>query len=148
MSLNVIKNYLTKNRCYQQNVKRTPIGIQIHTIGTAQGTAKAVCDYWNQSSVNACTTYICDADVSGRVYQLLPEDTYSWADAGYGNRNLITIEIAESDFMKYVGGAAYNITNEENFKRDILRGYETAVLASVWSHNGYVPSGGRERYER
>ena len=128
MSLNVIKNYLTKNRCYQQNVKRTPIGIQIHTIGTAQGTAKAVCDYWNQSSVNACTTYICDADVSGRVHQLLPEDTYSWADAGYGNRNLITIEIAESDFMKYVGGAAYNVTNEENFKRDILRGYETAVM--------------------
>lgn len=127
MSLNVIKNYLTKNRCYQQNVKRTPIGIQIHTIGTGQGTAKAVCDYWNQSSVNACTTYICDADVSGRVYQLLPEDTYSWADAGYGNRNLISIEIAESDFIKYTGGANYTVTNSENFKRDIFRGYDTAV---------------------
>lgn len=127
MSLNVIRNFLTKNRCYQQNVKRKPIGIQIHTIGTAQGTAKAVCDYWNQSSVSACTTYICDADVSGRVYQLLPEDVYSWADAGYGNRNLITMEIAESDFMKYTGGANFNVTNQENFKRDILRGYDTAV---------------------
>lgn len=127
MALHVIKNYLTKNRCYQQGRKRTPKGIQIHTIGTAQGTAKAVADYWNQSSVAACTTYICDADVSGRVYQLLPEDYYSWADAGYGNRNLITIEIAESDFMRYTGGASYKITNEQNFKRDILRGYDTAV---------------------
>ena len=127
MSLNVIPYYLTKNRCYLQNAKRTPIGIQIHTIGTGQGTAKAVCDYWNQSSVSACTTYICDADVSGRVYQLLPEDVYSWADAGYGNRNLITIEIAESDFIKYTGGANYTVTNAENFKRDILRGYDTAV---------------------
>lgn len=127
MALNVIKNYLTKNRCYQQNVKRKPIGIQIHTIGTGQGTAKAVCDYWNQSGVNACTTYICDADISGRVYQMLPEDTYSWADAGYGNRNLITIEIAESDFITYTGGANYTVTNAENFKRDIFRGYDTAV---------------------
>ena len=127
MALNVIKNYLTKNRCYRKGAKRTAIGIQIHTIGTGQGTAKAVCDYWNQSSVNACTTYICDADVSGRVYQLLPEDYYSWADAGYGNRNLITIEIAESDFIKYTGGANYTVTNAENFKRDIFRGYDTAV---------------------
>ena len=127
MALNVIKNYLTKNRCYRKGAKRTAIGIQIHTIGTGQGTAKAVCDYWNQPGVSACTTYICDADVSGRVYQLLPEDYYSWADAGYGNRNLITIEIAESDFIKYTGGANYTVTNEENFKRDIFRGYDTAV---------------------
>lgn len=35
MKLNIVKNYLTKNRCYQQDVKRTPVGIQLHTIGTA-----------------------------------------------------------------------------------------------------------------
>lgn len=148
MALNVIKNYLTKNRCYKQNVKRTPIGIQIHSIGTAQGTAKAVADYWNQSSVAACTTYICDADVAGRVYQLLPEDVYSWADAGYGNRNLITIEIAESDFMRYTGGASYEITHANNFKRDILRGYDTAVRLCAeickrrkWNPQKKLPSG-------
>ena len=50
MSLNIIKYYLTKNRCYQRNVKRKPIGIQLHTIGTAQGTAQAVADYWNQET--------------------------------------------------------------------------------------------------
>ena len=77
MSLKIIKNYLTKNRCYIQNAKRTPIGIQIHTIGTAQGTAKAVCDFWNQSGVSCCTTYICDADVPGKVYQLLDESVYN-----------------------------------------------------------------------
>ena len=148
MSLNVIRNFLTKNRCYKQNVKRKPIGIQIHTIGTAQGTAKAVCDYWNQSSVSACTTYICDADVSGRVYQLLPEDVYSWADAGYGNRNLITMEIAESDFMRYTGGANFVVTNQDNFKRDILRGYDTAVQLCAeickrrkWNPKAKLPSG-------
>ena len=128
MSLKIVKNYLTKNRCYIQNVKRKPIGIQIHSIGCAQGTAKAVCDYWNQSSVACATTYICDADTPGKVYQMLDESVYTWADAGYGNRNLITIEIAESDFMKYTTGANYKVTNPKLFKADIIRGYETAVL--------------------
>lgn len=149
MSLKIIKNYLTKNRCYIQNAKRTPIGIQIHTIGTAQGTAKAVCDYWNQSGVSCCTTYICDADVPGKVYQLLDESVYTWADGGYGNRNLITIEIAESDFMKYVPGTAnYSVTDPLKFKSDIIRGYETAVelCASIckkrkWNPKAKLPSG-------
>lgn len=126
--LNIIQYPLTKNRCYQQNVKRTPIGIQVHSIGCAQGTAKAVADYWNQSGVNCLTTYICDADEPGRVYQLVDESVYTWADAGFGNRNLITFEIAESDFMRYTGGANYVVTDEAKFKADILRGYDTAVL--------------------
>ena len=128
MKLNVIKYYLTKNRCYQQNVKRKPIGIQLHTIGCAQGTASALLSYWNQSSVNACVTYVVDADISGRVYQLLDEDVYTWADAGFGNRNLITFEIMESDFMKYISGATYVVTDGNRFEADIRRGYETAVL--------------------
>lgn len=128
MSLKIVKNYLTKNRCYIQNVKRKPIGIQIHSIGCAQGTAKAVCDYWNQPSVSCATTYICDADTPGKVYQMLDENVYSWADGGYGNRNLITIEIAESDFMKYTAGASFKVTDPKAFKADIIRGYETAVL--------------------
>ena len=148
MSLKVIKNFLTKNRCYIQNAKRTPIGIQIHTIGCAQGTAKAVCDYWNQPGVSCCTTYICDADVPGKVYQMLDESVYTWADGGYGNRNLITIEIAESDFMKYTSGASFSITDQHKFKSDIIRGYETAVelCASIckrhkWDPQAKLPSG-------
>ena len=44
MKLNIVKNYLKNNKCYQKNVKRKPIGIQLHTIGTGQGTAQAVAD--------------------------------------------------------------------------------------------------------
>lgn len=127
--LKIIQYPLKNNRCYQQNVKRAAIGIQLHTIGCAQGTAKAVADYWNQSAVNCCTTYICDADEAGKVYQFLEEDVYSWADAGFGNRNLITFEIAESDFMKYnENGTSFVVTDKEKFRQDILRGYDTAVL--------------------
>lgn len=142
MVLNIIKNYLKKNRCYQQNKKRTPIGIQIHTVGTGQGTAQAVADYWNQSVVSACVTYCVDCDTPGKVLQFLPENVRSWADAGFGNGNLITIEICESDHMKYTSGASYKITNESKFKEDILRGYNTAVLlcADICNRYGWNPT--------
>lgn len=140
--MNIIKNYLTKNRCYQQAVKRTPIGIQLHTIGTGQGTAQSVADYWNQAAVSACVTYIVDCDTPGKILQCLPEEYYTWADAGYGNKNLITFEICESDYIKYTSGASYNVLDEAKFKADILRGYNTAVLlcADICNRYGWNPT--------
>ncbi len=140
-ALNIKKNYLTKNRCYKQGQTRKPIGIQIHSIGCAQGTAQAVADYWNSSSVSACVTYIVDADVAGKVLQTLPEEYYTWADGGYGNRNLITIEVCESDFMRYISGASYNITSKDLFESDVIRGYENAVVlcADICKRYGWDP---------
>lgn len=142
MALNIIKNYLTKNRCYQQAVRRTAIGIQLHTIGTGQGTAQSVADYWNQSAVSACVHYIVDCDTPGKVLYCLPEEYYAWADAGYGNRNLITFEICESDYMKYTDGANYIVTDEAKFKADIRRGYNTAVelCAAICGRYGWKPT--------
>ena len=71
--LKIEERYLTKNRCYKAAKKRTAIGIQIHTIGTGQGTAQAVADYWNQASVSACVHYIVDCDENWKVLQTLPE---------------------------------------------------------------------------
>ena len=148
MKLKIVKNYLTKNRCYQRNVKRKPIGIQLHTIGTGQGTAQAVADYWNQSAVSACVTYIVDCDTEGKVLQCLPEDVRSWADAGYGNDHLITFEICESDYIRYTGGANYDVLDAKRFKADIMRGYNTAVLLCAdicrrheWNPTAKLPSG-------
>lgn len=148
MALNIIKNYLKNNRCYQKAQKRKQIGIQLHTIGTGQGTAKSVADYWNQYAIAACVTYIVDCDTPGKVLQCLPEDYYSWADSGYGNKNLITFEICESDYIKYTGGANYKILDAAKFKADIMRGYNTAVelCADIckrygWNPQAKLPSG-------
>lgn len=148
MALNIIKNNLTRNRCYQKNEKRKPIGIQLHTIGTGQGTAQAVADYWNQPGISACVTYIVDCDTEGKVLQCLPEEVRSWADAGYGNDHLITFEICESDAIRYTGGADYVILNQEQFRTDLLRGYRTAVLLCAdicrryrWDPMTKLPSG-------
>ena len=69
MALNIIQNYLAKNRCYKVNVKRTPMGIQIHTIGVGQGTAASVAEYWNRAIVSPCVTYYVDCDTAGKVLQ-------------------------------------------------------------------------------
>lgn len=140
-TLNIKKNYLTNNRCYQKGVTCAKIGIQIHTIGCAQGTAQSVADYWNQDTIPACVHYVCDADVPGNVLQLLPETYRSWADAGWGNNNLISIEICESDYIEYHGGASYTVDDEAKFKADILRGYNTAVLlcAKICNERGWNP---------
>lgn len=139
--LHIKQNYLTKNRCYQAGATCEKIGIQIHTIGTGQGTAQNVADYWNQAAVAACVHYVCDADILGNVLQLLPETYRSWADAGWGNNNLISIEICESDYISYTGGANYTVKNEAGFKADILRGYNTAVLlcAKICKERGWDP---------
>lgn len=126
--MDIVKYYVTKNDCYRSGRKCVKKGMQLHTIGTAQNTAKAVADYWNQPGIEACVHYVVDAEREGYVLQLLPDDYRAWADAGYGNNNLLTFEIAESDSMKYTSGAAFAVTNEEKFKNDILRGYNNAVL--------------------
>lgn len=141
MALTIKKNYLTKNRCYQNGATCSKIGIQIHTIGTGQNTAQSVADYWNQSAVSACVHYCVDAEMEGKVLQFLPEERRSWADAGYGNNNLITIEICESDSIRYTGGANYTVSNASRFKEDIMRGYQTAVelCAKICKERGWNP---------
>lgn len=139
--MNIIKNYLTNNDCYRAGATCSKIGIQLHTIGTGQGTAQSVANYWNQPNIEACVHYIVDADTPGKVLQLLPEERRSWADAGYGNNNLITIEICESDHIKYTSGAQYEILDFTKFKEDILRGYATAVelCAKICKERGWQP---------
>ena len=139
--MKIIQYFLRKNRCFIQNKKRTPSGIQIHSIGTGQGTAQSVADHWNSSTVKECVTYICDSDTPGKVLQCLPEDVYSWADAGFGNRNLITIEMCESDAIKYTSGANYVVTNAATFEADIRKSYQTCVelCADICKRYGWNP---------
>ena len=141
MGLNIEKNYLTENRCYQTGAVCEKIGVQIHTIGTGQGTAQAVADYWNQGAVSACVHYCVNADIPGKVLQFLPENIRSWADAGWGNNHLITVEICESDYISYSGGANYSMINSDKARTDIMRGYRTAaeLCVSICERYGWNP---------
>lgn len=146
--MKIEKYFVTKNDCYRSGQRCEKIGLQLHTIGTAQNSAKAVADYWNQPGIEACVHYIVDAEQEGKVLQLLPEDYRAWADAGYGNDHLLTFEIAESDSMRYTSGASFSVTDEAKFRADILRGYRTAVAfcavkckAYGWNPKGRLGNG-------
>ena len=104
--MNVNKNLLTKNDCYKSGRRINPVGMQLHTIGTAQNSASSLASYWNQSGVEACVHYCIDAETEGKILQFLPDNYRSWADGGYGNGNLITVELMESDYMKYTAQKA------------------------------------------
>ena len=121
------QNILTKNDCYKSGRTITPICMQLHTIGTAQNSAASLASYWNQSGIQACVHYAIDAEQEGLVLQFLPDNRRSWADGGFGNGNAITVELMESDYMRYTSGANYSVTNEAKFKTDVTRAYNTAV---------------------
>lgn len=137
MELNIVENILTKNDCYRKGDTIKPIGMQLHTIGTAQNTSKALRDYWNQSGVEACVHYCIDAESEGLIRHFLPDNRRSWGDGGFGNANLITVELMESDYMKYTGGANYTVTNESKFKADVTRAYNTAVYFFAYKCKQY-----------
>lgn len=141
MAITIKKNILTNNDCYKAGRTITPNSMQLHTIGTAQNSASALASYWNQGGVEACVHYCVDAEHEGLVYQFLPDNRHSWADGGYGNSNSITVELMESDYMRYTGGSNYTITNESNFKADVTRAYNTAVqfFASKCKEYGWNP---------
>lgn len=142
VKLNLEKKYMTNNPCYKRGAKRTAIGLQLHTIGCAQNTASAIRDSMNRSDYEAAVNAIVDAETEGLVLLTLPDWMRSWADGGYGNDNLYTFEIGESDAMRYVPGTAeYTVTDEKKFKEDILRGYRNAVAfcAAKCRENGWDP---------
>lgn len=148
MGLMIIKQYYTQNPCLAAGDTSEKTGIQLHTIGCAQGTAESVYQAMNQPGYQAGVHYIVDCDQPGKVLQTMPETARAWADGGYGNDHLIAFEICESDHMRYQGGAAFAILDEAAFRRDITTGYETAVLLCAdicrrygWNPKGKLPSG-------
>ena len=125
--MNITKNLLTNSDCYKSGKKITPKGLQLHTVGCAQNSSSILASNWNKSGKTACTHYCIDAETENKVLQFLPDNYRSWSDAGYGNSNLITVELMESDYMKYTKGASFDITNKSKFIADITRAYNTAV---------------------
>lgn len=143
--ITIVKRLLTKSDCFNSGRRITPSGMQLHTIGTAQNSAASLASYWDQPGIDSCVHYCVDAEREGRVLQFLPENYRSWADRGVGNASAITVELMESDYMRYTGGASYTVTNEAKFKADVTRAYKTAVelFAQKCLEHGWDPQAKR-----
>lgn len=126
--MEIIKKHATNFKRYGQKRSGEFNSIEIHTIGTAQNTAKNVFDAMNQYNPFGIVHAIVSADSNDTVLEILPDDNVAWADAGYGNKHSFTIELCESDSMRYQPNSArFTILNESKFLEDIQRGYDRAV---------------------
>lgn len=129
MALNIVKNYATKFKRYGTKKTYTLDSIEIHTIGAAQNTVENIFNNMNQyNPAYGIVNAIVSADVENYVMEILPRDNVTWADGGYGNQHSFTVEICESDFMKYIPNSAnYTVLNTAKFMADVSRGYINAV---------------------
>lgn len=135
------QKFYTNNPCLLAYNTCEKIGIQIHSIGCAQDDADVVYGSMNNRNYMAGVHYLSCAKHENENYQLMPERILSWADGGYGNNHLISIEICESKAMYYTAGANYVITNQHQFLADIKRGYTNAVqlCAEICERYGWNP---------
>lgn len=141
--MRIEKRILTRSDCYRSGKTIEPNSAELHTIGTAQPSADALANYWDNPNVPACVHYCVDAKDLGKVLQLLPENRRSWADAGFGNNSSITVELMETDGILYTGnGAKYLTVSINDAMRHIQTAYTTAVelFADICTRHGWSPS--------
>lgn len=142
MAIKIIDAFILNFPDYRKKRSGNLDSIELHSIGVGQNTGMIVRNNMNNPNTGGAVHYICDAEKDGIVYRLLPDDNTAWADAGYGNKHSITVELMESDYIKYTSGANYTVTNSEKFKNDILRAYKTAVefFAMKCKEYGWKPT--------
>ena len=140
--LNIIQTPAKNFKYYGVKRSGNLDSVEVHSIGCSQNTGMSIVGSMNQNSPTGIVHYVVDAEKENTVYQLLPETNTAWADGGIGNRNSITFEIAESDYMRYTGGCSFVVTDQAKFEADLKRGYNTAVLlvADICKRYGWDPT--------
>ena len=97
---------MTKNDCYKANKRRTPTGIQVHSVG-CKGTSRDRWRSWNVSGLKKCANAIIDT--SG-IMQTLDWDVRPWLSGsgskGNANDTCVGFEICEPSTSKDTPEAA------------------------------------------
>ena len=90
--MEIIKRYITANRCYTNQVKKNKIGYMQHSTGAPGGKASAFIANWNKQSATVSVEYIID---DTGIYQLLPIGIKSWHCGSSGNNTHVACEVCE-----------------------------------------------------
>lgn len=98
--------FMTKNRCYKADRRRTPTGIQVHSVG-CKGTNRDRWRRWNNSTIEKCANAIIDTN---GIMQTLDWDVRPWLSGkgSKGNANdwCVGFEICEPSKSKDTDVAA------------------------------------------
>lgn len=119
--MNIIKNFLTKNRCYKNATKIKVTKLVLHSLGVAQPCADGIMKSMNSILKSVCVHGFIETD---RTIQTLPWDYKAWhvgsGTKGSYNNCAIGVEICEPKGHKYKGGTmiGYDVkANEEYFHK-------------------------------
>lgn len=153
--IEIVKRHLTLNPCYKANVEkadsryvlfqqRGPQGGTLHSVGCPQPSALSFIKAWDKPTyTNSCVHGVIDAE-TGIGYETLPPNFRGWHGAsgpkGSVNNTHIGIEMCESRWIRYTGGAKFEVLDLAKARADCKRAYDTAVywfarLAKEWNWN-------------
>lgn len=136
--MNLIKRYITRNPCYQANVnkadsryttfqKRGPLGLMLHSVGCAQPNALVFINKWDNENYDKASIHgVIDAN-TGTVYQTMPWNFRAWHCGGSANDTHVGVEMCESKYIRYIGGAKFEILDRTKAVADCVRTYHAAV---------------------
>lgn len=125
--MNVIKRYMTNNRCYTKPVKIKVEKLVLHSLGCPQPNAQVLIDRWNNQEEGVSVhAFIQD----NAVIQTLPWDYKAWhvgsGKNGSYNNCSIGVEICEPSGHTYNGGTMIGYDVKKNAEY-FARVYENAV---------------------
>lgn len=146
--IKLIKNYLTKNRCYQIYQTHKPVGIFLHSVGCPQPNPDAFIKSWNTYKPGGTSVCVHGFIGTERAYKTLPWDCVSWhsGQGTKGNANFmgyLGFEMTEPATIKYIGGASFIDNNPAATLEHVRKTYENAVdvFAQVCIELNFNPLG-------
>ena len=133
--MKIIKNYLTKNDVYANNLGRVddrykkfqdegPKGLAIHSTGTPQPKAEVYIKSWNKPNVEKAVHAFIEPNA---VYQTLPWNYRGWHAGGTANNTHIGVEMTEPSTIKYTGGSSWVDLDPKTTEAHVRATYANAV---------------------
>lgn len=112
-SFPITKSYITKNRCYKNNIKQNKKAYMQHSTATPGTTAKSFVNSWNNSSTSVAVEFIVD---NTSIYQCLPLGITSWHSGKSANQTHIACEACEPKDARFIPINWYTISRNGKYK--------------------------------
>ena len=128
MSIDIVEDVVTGNKCYQAAIPLHPQGIMLHSIGCPQPNAAVMAHQYNTyqpDGQSVCVHGFVQRD--GTYYHTLPYNLRAWHCGGSANQTHIGIEMTEPASIVYTGGASWRDLDPAATEAHVRGTYAAAV---------------------
>lgn len=127
-----------KNRRYLSNDPLAPVGVVLHSVGTAQPDASVFVKLWQNDRSPYLTHFVVDDQ---DIFRTMPEDRKCWHVGSPGNSRWLGIELCEPKQLSYTSGAKFTVSDMEAARKFAMDCYHNAVwlIAKLCRTYGWDP---------